>query len=488
MIEGCMLIAFDWTYLYVNEAAARFSHQLRGAFAGRTMLQVHPGLRGSRIYDACRKVMKERVPRHLESKFIYPDGQIGWYQISVEPALEGIFVLFMDITQRKQAEIALARSNRALRSLSACDEQLVQAANEPALLKGVCRVLVKKSGFRMAWVDFAGAGETARQVAGFGLKAGHAGPAGRRAAAALSRRPAQAAIATGKVQALQHILTNPALSSWRRAARRHGFQSIVSLPLRTSALAFGALTIHAADPDAFNGEEVRLLSEMADKLAFGIDSLRTRAERDLMAEAQHHHAQLLRHGLEESIKIIAGTVEMRDPYTAGHQQRVGELAVAIAREMGLPEDTIEGIRLAAVIHDLGKITLPAEILSKPGRLSPIEMQLVQTHAQSGRDLLKDVRFPWPIADIIWQHHEMLDGSGYPRGLKGAQVLLESRILSVADVVEAVSSHRPYRAALGVDAALRKIRQGKNTLYDSAVVNACLRLFRTGQFAFGSSNR
>jgi len=192
---------------------------------------------------------------------------------------------------------------------------------------------------------------------------------------------------------------------------------------------------------------------------------------------------LLRQSLEQSIQTIAATVESRDPYTAGHQRRVAELATAIAREMELPEEQVQGVHFAAVIHDLGKIHVPAEILSKPGRLSKLEFMLIQTHPQTGYDILKDIKFPWPIAEIILQHHERLDGSGYPQGLKGDQILFEANILAVADVVEAMSSHRPYRAALGVQQAVDEIRRGRGSVYDPSVVDACLKLFTEKRFAF-----
>jgi HD-GYP domain-containing protein (c-di-GMP phosphodiesterase class II) len=191
----------------------------------------------------------------------------------------------------------------------------------------------------------------------------------------------------------------------------------------------------------------------------------------------------LQKSLEQSIRAIADTVDARDPYTAGHQRRVGELAVAIAREMGLPEEKIHGIHLAAAVHDLGKIHIPAEILVKPGKLSDIEFMLIKTHPQAGYDILKDVEFPWPIADIVRQHHERLDGSGYPQGLKGGQILLESRIMAVADVVETMASHRPYRASLGIRLALEEITRGRDSAYDPAVVDACLKLFGEARFAF-----
>ncbi len=164
---------------------------------------------------------------------------------------------------------------------------------------------------------------------------------------------------------------------------------------------------------------------------------------------------------------------------------MGELAVAIARELSLAEEMVHGLRLAASIHDLGKIHVPAEILAKPGRLTDIEFMLIKTHPQAGYDILKNVEFPWPIADIVRQHHEKLDGTGYPQGLKDGEILFESRIMTVADVVEAMASHRPYRPALGIEAALKEIERGRGSAYDAAVVDACLKLFRDGRFAFGA---
>ncbi len=184
-----------------------------------------------------------------------------------------------------------------------------------------------------------------------------------------------------------------------------------------------------------------------------------------------------------TVQAIASAVESRDPYTAGHQKRVADLARTIATEMGLPRDTIEGLRTAGAIHDLGKLSIPAEILSKPSKLSDIEFALIKTHPQGGFEILKDISFPWPVARIVLEHHERMDGSGYPRGLKGEEILVESRILGVADVVEAIASHRPYRPAKGVEAALQEIAANSGTLYDPEVVGACLRVFEKGyQFA------
>jgi response regulator RpfG family c-di-GMP phosphodiesterase len=185
----------------------------------------------------------------------------------------------------------------------------------------------------------------------------------------------------------------------------------------------------------------------------------------------------LRKTLGATIHAMALTVETRDPYTAGHQRRVTNIARSIATEMKLPEDQIDGIRMAGAIHDLGKISTPAEILSKPSRLTDLEFNLIKMHPQVGYDILKEIEFSWPVAQIVLQHHERMDGSGYPQGISGDNILLEARIIAVADVVEAMASHRPYRPALGIDKALEEIAKNKSALYDPNAVEACFTLFR-----------
>jgi PAS domain S-box-containing protein/putative nucleotidyltransferase with HDIG domain len=192
-------------------------------------------------------------------------------------------------------------------------------------------------------------------------------------------------------------------------------------------------------------------------------------------------AEKLKIAMLGTINIVATIVEQRDPYTAGHQRRVSELASAIAEELGLTPQQVEGVRIAGLIHDVGKISIPAEILTKPGKLSTIERNLVEVHSAAGYDILKGVEFPWPILNAIYQHHERMNGSGYPSGLKNEEIILEARILAVADVVEAISSHRPYRPALGINFAMDEIEKNKGILYDENVVNACLTLFRNKNY-------
>jgi putative nucleotidyltransferase with HDIG domain len=193
--------------------------------------------------------------------------------------------------------------------------------------------------------------------------------------------------------------------------------------------------------------------------------------------------QKIKIAMNATIETMSKIIEVKDPYTSGHQQRVSQLATAIATELNLSQDKVEGIRIASLIHDIGKIGIPTEILSKSTALSDIEFSLIKAHSQIGHDILKSIDFSYPVAQIVLQHHERIDGSGYPNHLKGAEILLESKIICVSDVVEAMSSHRPYRPALGIDAALSEIYKNKNVLYDPKVVDICITLFREQGFIF-----
>jgi len=194
------------------------------------------------------------------------------------------------------------------------------------------------------------------------------------------------------------------------------------------------------------------------------------------AELQVQNLRTVQKAVAGTIYAMAAIVESHDPYTAGHQRGVARLAVAIGRQMGLDQERVNGLMMAALIHDLGKLNVPAEILAKPTKLTPLEFSLIQTHSQSGYEILKEIEFPWPVAQMVLEHHERFDGSGYPQGLKGEEILLEARILSVADVVEAMASHRPYRPALGIEAALEEIRAKRGASFDPQVADACLTLF------------
>jgi response regulator RpfG family c-di-GMP phosphodiesterase len=225
------------------------------------------------------------------------------------------------------------------------------------------------------------------------------------------------------------------------------------------------------------------ISEFIARLKRVLFERETLAERDKAAESLRLNLEKFQRAMDGIIHAMSLTVELRDPYTAGHQQRVSDLAAAIAREMGLSADRIYGLRMASSIHDLGKITIPSEILCKPGHLGPLEYELIKNHVQAGYDILKKIEFPWPLAEIILQHHERMDGSGYPRGLAGEDIQMEARILAVADVFETMSSHRPYRPSLGLDRAIEELLRNKGRIYDAVVTETCLDLIIEKRFSF-----
>ncbi|MDT8375272.1 MAG: PAS domain S-box protein [Mariprofundaceae bacterium] len=415
-----------------------------------------------------------------------PDGQTIWLRTSKVPLraddgeVTGLLGIYEDISEEKQAQETLRHLNRTLKTLSAGNHTLVHSATEEQLLSGICRVAVEEGGYLLTWIGYARDDEakSVKVMASHAVKPGYTEnihvswddvPEG--------RGPIGMAIRSGKTQYVQDIGHDTAMAPWQEKAQAYGYKACIALPLIENGKPFGVLAIYAAEADAFNDEEIALLEEMAEDLSYGIHTLRVAIERDQSRTEQQQTLKQMQEGLVETVEAIAATVEMRDPYTAGHQRRVAELAVAIAGKLGLDEEQIQGIFLTGIVHDLGKIGIPAEILSYPGRLNETQFMLVRQHSQIGFDILKDVRFPWPIAQMVLQHHERLDGSGYPQGLKGDAILFGAKILAVADVLEAMSSHRPYREGLGLETALAEINDQRGTQFDAEVVDACTGLFR-----------
>ncbi len=261
-------------------------------------------------------------------------------------------------------------------------------------------------------------------------------------------------------------------------------QSVQSSEIKINDTVYGSVDVGYPE-DHIDASEGPFLAEerfLLDTIATRLGSLVARE----LAEAGWRHTLREQELLyRQLVTVLGGMAEMRDPYTAGHQKRVANLAVAIGAELGLSPMEQEGLRLAASVHDIGKITVPAEILCKPTKLTRHEYDLIKEHVEAGFQILKDVAFPWPIARIVYEHHERMDGSGYPNGLAGEQLLPESRIVAVADVVESMCAHRPYRAGLGTEAALGEIEKNRGLLYDPAVVDACLRVFREKGYRCGS---
>lgn len=446
------------------------------------------------VMEHVRQILAGNDVPPIEHRIVRKDGEPRWVSDTTILFRDGSGKLLFydgvikDITERKQAEARIRKLTRLYATLSQTNQTIVRTTSRAELFSNICNAAVTHGKFVMAWVGLAD--ETAhmvKPVCHYGAEAGYLTniiistddvPAG--------RGPTGTAIRNNCVSYVNDYATDERTLPWREEALKRDFYGAAGVPLRFKGKAIGALTLYADEKDFFDADQLNLLEEMATDISFALDSFEREALRQ-KAEAEREAAlNKLQESLEDSIRVAASISEVRDPYTAGHQQRVCQLAVAIAVEMGLSKAQVDGIRFGSLIHDVGKIGVPAEILSRPSKLTSLEMQLIQTHPKAGYEIVKDIEFPWPVAQIILQHHERLDGSGYPAGLKGNNIITEAKIIAVADAVEAMSSHRPYRPSLGMDAALAEIAGASGVRYDKQAVEACLRLIKEKGFVFNPS--
>lgn len=430
--------------------------------------------------------------------FIKKDRTPLWAMVSVNQIfgitkkLHQFMLLVSDVSRSKQAEYRLSLLNRMYAVLCHTHRAIIQIRGVQELCREICSILVHDGLFRVVWISMVNP-ET-DQVEIFAHCESDFHPHLPPAPPDLKSRENDeivAEIRKGKVLVINDIETAPGKIPWREDASKRGCRSAIILPIKVFDRIVGTLHLSAGIKDFFNEEEQLLLKDLVADLSYAIEFSQQEEQRrntqKALKESEDRLQDSYRHlnkVMIEIIKSFATTIETRDPYTAGHQDRVSKLAHAIAQEMGLPAAQIDAIILAATIHDIGKLFVPAEILNKPGKISDNEYKLIKTHPQIGYDIIKEIEFTWPIADIILQHHERLDGSGYPNKIAGEFILLEAKIIGVADVVEAMASHRPYRPALGIDKALEEISRNQGVLYDPMVVDVCINLLNRVEFNFG----
>ncbi len=397
------------------------------------------------------------------------DGKVIDVALSISPIgnatdeIVGASVIARDVTEIVHSRAALERVNRSLSLIERCHRALINLNNERELCATVCRLISEIGGYSFVSIAYADQDDPTkmRRIAHFGAAPAfdgllvHAmdGERVQTDAEVLSIK----SLKEKRVVVFNDLAAEPASNPWRADALRNGFRSVAAFPLCGSTpAAIGSLSIYAAARNAFDDAAIADATSVADDLSLGIRNLRLRVAHEETLVERGGFLRQISDAFDATIAAMAAMIGMRDPYTADHQQRVGHLAPAIAHALGLSKDQITGVRLAAMIHDIGKIRVPVEILSRPGKLSADEFALIKIHAAAGFDVLKTVTFPWPIAEMVLQHHERLDGSGYPHGLTGSRILREAKIIAISDVVEAMCAHRPYRPALGIGAALDEI--------------------------------
>ena len=408
-----------------------------------------------------------RVPVEISaSSFIANDGRriiIGSYR---------------DISERVKAETGMRRLNWALSAVNRAALAIATANTETEMMTQLCEGLTGDV-FTIAWIGIAevNSEQSVTIAAKAGMSLGYLDQIkvswGDNQ---LGRGPTGTAIRESRTRVDNDHRDDPAFIPWAELATRHGIHSSMATPLVREDRTFGALMIYSTQVNAFTHEVVRLFEDLAKELVVGLD-----ARRHMLAyqdEARKYLEEKLRYKgvLEQTIAALATTIAKRDPYTAEHQKRVADIAVDVALKLGWDADRCESVYLAGLVHDIGKINVPAEILNKPGKLLNIEFELVKLHPATGYDILKGIDFPWKLAEITRQHHERIDGSGYPDGLKGNEIMPEAQIIAAADIFEAMSAHRPYRPALGPDVAMAELRRIRGHLLDAEIVDAAIEVF------------
>jgi PAS domain S-box-containing protein/putative nucleotidyltransferase with HDIG domain len=468
-----------------NPAAEKLFGYAREELLGSHIAMLHPEAERERIKAEFLRDNQEpgiHTGFYLQRK----DGQclpvkiLSWKSLVLGDRFVTICV-YIDISYQVEQEHRLSTQNWALSAYAGAALALGRAETVAELKQSICEAITKESVYALAWIGIAEDGPEKKiriaAAAGSGIEYMEGLQVNWSEDDPVGRGPTGICIRTGTVKILEDSETSEFFAPWRERARQAGIRSSASIPFCINGERRGALMVYSVHPNAFEPAAIEVFQHLAGQIGHGIHALEQaqllRAEQMRLEKMQKQ----LSDALSAMVSPIITAMEMRDPYTSGHQSRVAEIAVAIGRELGWPEERLQGLRLASLVHDIGKISTPAEILTKPGRLTSTERMLINEHPEAGYAILKDVPFVWPIAEMVRQHHEKLDGSGYPFGLKGDAILPEAKVLAVADIVEAMASDRPYRRAIDLDRVLEEIEEQAGGLLDAEVVRACAALFR-----------
>lgn len=451
---------------------------------GLGVADIHPEADLPHVIKQFEKQARKEMTLARDIPVKRKDGSIFFADINSFPVtLQGkeyLVGFFRDASERRAYETRISNLVALLSTILTINNNLLVAENEDELFRFACDALkglehivgviigIKMPAYALKPVAWAGFDE--QTISSLDLRWDDS-DRGRGVMGTAARE--------GKPSSFTGIETEPRYSPWKDIVQAWQIRSAAAVPLVSDHDVMGVLAIYSSQQNAFDEGTIKFLAEVANDIAMGVHSLRLNNKLEATLNS-------LRKSLYGTVEAVARMVELRDPYTAGHERRVAGLSSAIGKEMGLPERQVEGLRVTGYLHDIGKIAVPAEILSKPSMLTEIEFAMVKSHSKIGYDILKDLEFPWPVAQAVLQHHERMNGSGYPEGLTEPDIILEARVLMVADVVEAMATHRPYRAAMGLEAAIKEISSNKGKLYDPDVVDACVKLFAEHRFTLNGA--
>jgi len=479
----------------VNPTAEIFSGYCREELLGSSIAMLHPESERERVRDEFLKPIE--IPCfHTGFEIERKDGQR--FPVRIRPwkslRLEGrpvTICAYFDVTDQVKKEHLLATQNWALSAYAGSTLALGHAKTVEELKQTICEAITRESVYALAWIGIAedDFGKNVRIAAAAGSGIGYMDglSVSWSAEAPNGNGPTGTCIRTDTVQIMEDSEIVESFSPWREQARQFGIRSSVATPFTIEGERRGALTVYAMYPNAFGPAAMKVFEHLAMQIGHGIRAI----EQDQLLRAEQMRLEKLQRQLNDALSAMVSPIvtamEMRDPYTSGHQTRVAEIAVSIGRKMGWPEERLQGLRVAALVHDIGKMSTPIEILTKPGRLTKEERIIINQHSEAGYAILRDIPMVWPIAEIVRQHHEKLDGSGYPFGLKGEEILPEARVLTVADMMEAMASNRPYRSAINLDTVLEMLESQAGTLLDAEAVRVCAALFRAKELVITSSH-
>jgi PAS domain S-box-containing protein len=492
--DGMVVVNQDGEIVLLNAQAEKQFGYIRDELLGHPVTRIMPRGFAERLIADGTPTPTDQLARQIGTGIeligMRKDGSSFPIEMMLSPleSAEGNLVTaaIRDITLKKKSELLLKAQNWALAAYASAALALGREhSTEALLLQSICEAITRESNYVFAWVGIAedgpdkkirvaaGAGGSGSYLDGLRLSWSEEEEAG--------GSPMGICIRTNTLQITRDTQTAAAFAPWRERAAQFAVRSSIAVPLCIEGGWHGALVVYAASVNAFEALAIGVLEHLAVEINHAVHALdQELALRRGQIELATKQRQLTE-ALSAMVTPMVAAMEMRDPYTAGHESRVAEIAVAIGTEMGWPEERLQGLRVAAQVHDIGKISIPAEILSKPTKLSAGEWALIREHPGTGYTILKDIPFVWPIAEIVHEHHEKLDGSGYPRGLKADEILPEAKVLAVADIVEAMASHRPYRPGIPLDVVLEQIEKEAGSLLDPEAVRVCISLFRDKQF-------
>ncbi len=462
LLEGCQIIDHDWRYVYINQAAARHGHRTPEELLHRTMMEAYPGIENSELFSVLKRCMQERTNHQMENRFEYPDGSAGWFELSIQPVPDGLFILSMDITAHKLSELKTQRQLARINALRKIDLAVLSSFDLKLTLTVSIDQIMEQLGVDAVDVMLLDPSSTTlTYAAGRGFR--H--PGIERARLRLGEGYAS------RVALEQRVIHIPDFANEKKFIRQayvkgEDFVAYVGAPLEAKGRVRGVLEVYGRSPLQIDQEWMDFLEVLAGQIAIAVDNA------TLFKDLQRSNSELML-AYEATLEGWSAALDLRDHETEGHTQRVTDMTMELAEAMGIKPEDLVNIRRGALLHDIGKMGVPDNILLKPDKLNEEEWQHMRMHAVYAYNLLSNITYLADALDIPYCHHEKWNGTGYPRGLKGEEIPLAARIFAVADVYDALTSDRPYRKGWPPERALDYIREQSGNFFDPRVVETFL---------------